>query len=307
MPSNLGADNSHADREEADSRHVALLGTASSDSSSATLSLSLIVRLLPQHLCSRIVGVLTRIKLPKPLRVALLRWYVRRYRVDLSEVAEPLEAFPHLAAFFVRELKPGLRSVEGSFVSPVDGVLRRWGAISAGLIPQVKGLSYSLAELLAVPEWTAPFACGTFLNFYLSPRDYHHVHAPVDGEIVGWAYIPGTLWPVNDRALHSVKGLFAKNERLVILLRTARGQVALTMVGALNVGKISMAFDAMPGAWGGLKVHRYSDPLKVKAGERLGTFHLGSAVVLLLEGAVEPEASYPAPVKWGQQLKLASK
>lgn len=107
----------------------------------------------------------------------------------------------------------------------------------------VKGCKYSLQELLGdagIAEGVGGARCW---NLYLSPRDYHRVHSPVDGVLERIIHIPGTLWPVNDWSLGAIPRLFAKNERVVFVFREEDRITLLVMVGATNVGSIRLAFD----------------------------------------------------------------
>ena len=134
---------------------------------------------------------------------------------------------------------------------------------------------------------------GAFFNLYLSPQDYHHVHSPVGGKIVKSVHIPGKLWPVNDWSLANIDELFSINERVVTYIECDYGLVAVVMIGATNVGKISVVYDSFISNAGNTKrpVGRmYEPPVETQPGERLGTFHMGSSVVVLVEpGKIDVE------------------
>jgi len=201
---------------------------------------------LPQGLLSRGAGWLADRALPLPLRSAVLGGFARAVGVDVSEAEHPILAYPSLNHFFVRRLRPGVRSwpmdpaVAGS---PVDGIAGQSGAIRDGELLQAKGRWYSAAEFLGSPEEAAPYLGGSFLTLYLSPRHYHRIHTPCQGRIVAARHIPGGLLPVNVPAVTHVPRLFARNERLVVHLEGPGGRVALVAVGATNVGAISTRFD----------------------------------------------------------------
>ena len=115
--------------------------------------------LLPQHWLSRLAGVLAN---SQRLRRPLIRWFIRRYQVDLSEAAiQDYRDFPHFNAFFTRALAPGARPLAdqpNAVLCPADGVLSELGRIHDGQLLQAKGRYYSLAELLAVTEEPAAHA-----------------------------------------------------------------------------------------------------------------------------------------------------
>ena len=195
------------------------------------------------------------------------------------------------------------------------------GRIEKGQVLQAKGRWYSTATLIGDAEEAARFEGGSFLTLYLSPRDYHRIHAPC-GATIPWArHIPGALLPVNGPAVAHVPELFPRNERLLCAIDGPLGRVIVVAVGAYNVGRISAAFDrawrAAEGesAWitnragAADQRHDYAPPLPIARGDDLMAFHLGSTVVLLLEpGRCELDASLrPGEVvRLGQTVALAT-
>jgi phosphatidylserine decarboxylase len=190
--------------------------------------------LLPQHLLSRLTGVLARSGF-QPLKDWLIRRFIAHFAVDMSEAAEPDPgAYPHFNAFFTRALREGMRPVDAApraITSPADGAVSQLGAIEDGRMFQAKGHWFSAAELLADPADARLFANGSFATIYLSPRDYHRVHMPLAGRLRALRYVPGKLFSVNQVTAESVPGLFARNERLVCLFDTEHGPLAMVLVG----------------------------------------------------------------------------
>lgn len=243
------------------------------------------------RLLSKIVGWLARLESPVALVRLVNHLFASYYKLDLSDAERPLKDYRSLDDLFTRGLKAGARATKGDLVSPVDGTFRAGGNISNGQIPQIKGVTYAVAELLADPILGQSFEQGSFVNLYLCPRDYHRVHMPVTGKVLATRHIPGERHPVNDRALHSVPGLFVRNERRVFLIDSKLGRFALVMVGALNVGWIEEAARAT-GA-------------DLNIGSELATFHFGSSVVLLSERAgtfLALERISARPVQMGDKL-----
>lgn len=258
-----------------------------------------ILFLVPKRLLSAVVGWFAHLPLPAVLGRPLLRLFIRAYGIDVTTAELPIERYRSIGEFFTRNLRPGVRPIEGDVVSPVDGRLRGWGRIEGGLLEQVKGKTYSVEELLGDAECAvlgdeplAPrYDGGWYFNFYLAPPDYHHIHAPIGGVIRGVRAIPGNLWPVNDWSIRTIDKLFAVNERIVVTIESALGLVTVVMVGATNVGKISLSFDSIRSnrLSAPLQRARYEPALSIEVGARLGTFHLGSSVVVLFEpGALDP-------------------
>jgi phosphatidylserine decarboxylase len=260
-------------------------------------------------LLSRLTGRLADLRLPRPILVPAIRAYARAFGVDLAEAALPLEAYTSFNAFFTRRLRDGARpgaDGEGVVVSPSDSRLRAIGPLPAnGRLEQVKGSSYSIETLLGSAEEATPFRRGACATLYLSPAMYHRVHSPVDGRVSAWRYVPGRLFPVNAAGVRSVPGLFTRNERVALFVDTeAHGPVAVVLVGAANVGRMSLAFTDLVtncGRPGGRVVP--AEPVTLRRGDEIGTFNLGSTVVLLLADAgLVPAASAGDLVRVGQAL-----
>lgn len=282
------------------------------------------LRRVPQGAFSRAFGRMADVKLPKPLRRPVLGGFARMVGADVGEAAEPLEAYPSLNRFFTRELKPGARAWPHDpavAACPVDGAAGQLGRVTGGRLIQAKGRTYSLRDLLDEDGQWERFDGGAFVTLYLSPRDYHRIHAPCDGDIPRARHVPGALMPVNLPAVMHVPDLFARNERLLCYVDGPLGRVAAVAVGAYNVGRISAAFDprwtAPPGqsAWatnlrGGAAAQTklYDPPVHVRQGEHLMTFHLGSTVVLVFEPgrvALADGLAPGAPVRLGMEIGRA--
>jgi phosphatidylserine decarboxylase len=263
------------------------------------------VRALSNPALSRAVARLADLRLPGPLLRPLLRVYVRAYGVDMAEAAEPLAAYPTFNAFFTRRLREGARPVAAGpalIVSPSDSRVQSLGRVPSDLkLEQIKGRTYTLADLLGDPGEASTFAHGVHATLYLSPSMYHRVHVPVDGRITGWRYLPGRLYPVNAMAVRHVEGLFTVNERVVVTIDGDDvGKVAVVLVGATNVGRITLAFTDFAANRGSPPLTvRLETPRAVRRGDELGAFNLGSTVVLL---AAEPSLQ-PAAVREGELVR----
>jgi len=243
------------------------------------------LRYVPKNHLSRTVGRLVHLRWPRPIARRLVQWFANTYQIDVDEAGQPAHHYPSIGHFFIRDLREGLRPIESDFVSPVDGTLRSFGNVTNGRLEQVKGKSYTLARFLGDSELAQRYENGAFFNLYLSPQDYHHVHSPVGGGITRSVHIPGKLWPVNDWSMANVDELFSVNERVATYIDSSLGLVAVVMIGATNVGKISVVYDSfisnIPRATPASRA--YNPPFAIKAGDRLGTFHMGSSVVVLIE------------------------
>jgi phosphatidylserine decarboxylase len=117
---------------------------------------------------------------------ALIRWFIKRYGVDMSEAADPEPShYASFNEFFTRALKPGARPLaQAEWICPVDGAVSQFGEIQLDQIFQAKGHKYSTTTLVGGDAALAkPFEHGSFATIYLSPRDYHRIHMPCDGRL----------------------------------------------------------------------------------------------------------------------------
>ncbi len=273
-----------------------------------------LLRIIPKNYLSFGLGWLSSIDLPNPFRKMLVRWFADRYHINVSEASRPLASYRSIADFFTRDLRAGVRPIAGDLVCPVDGTLRNEGPILEGVIEQIKGVNYSVVDLLGDRSEAEKFTGGRYFNLYLSPQDYHHVHSPVTGYVRKVVAIPGRLWPVNDWSINAIKNLFAVNERVAIYISSEKGEAAVVMVGATNVGKISLAFDNLftnTTPWRSPEqiVREYEEGKKsISAGDRVGTFNLGSSVVLLFDQRLSSRlrSVYASPIKTAYGESLAA-
>jgi phosphatidylserine decarboxylase len=245
---------------------------------------------------SRTTGWLADRTIPRPLRGAVYRGYARATGADLAEVRLPLAEHPSLGAFFVRRLKEGARPIERDpafFVSPVDGTVQSLGPLERGTLLQAKGKPYALRELLGGVDDPA-LEGGCAWTIYLSPRDYHRIHAHEDCRLTRAHWLAGSLYSVAP-ALLARRMVLPVNERVALRLETARGPFWLVLVGATNVGRMRVV---------GLPTGRegpIEPPLAFQRGAELARFELGSTIVLLApRGLAAPLAG----LREGQTVKL---
>jgi phosphatidylserine decarboxylase len=241
------------------------------------------------------------------LRMAM-RAYCRAYGIDLDDYQVPEGGYTTFDAFFTRQLRPGKRPIDpqvDTVVSPADGRIEDIGPIEPESRLLIKGHSYSVAELLA-DRWAASlYAGGQFAVVYLSPKDYHRVHAPVEGHVRAVRHVPGSLFPVNAIGLEHIPRLFARNERVVIEQQSPiHGPLTSVMVGAIGVGRISLAFDheliTNDGKAYGERIFLSEEGPMLRRGDELGMFHLGSTVILL----AGPGSGLVASARAGQRVQM---
>ena len=236
--------------------------------------------------------------------------YVNLLKLDMQEFKEPKE-YASLNELFTRELieKRAIDHDQRSIISPTDSLVTACGKLHRNISLQIKGMEYSIDELLkgCDPEKIASIYDGSFINFYLSPRDYHRYHVPCDMQILRVVHIPGKLYPVNLRFLRKKLDLFIENERVVLECRNVHGKIFyIVLVGALNVGKMTLVFESRIETNKNryLSVYEY-DNLWMKKGELLGYFKMGSTVVILFEkDSVELCVKTNQKIRFGQRVAI---
>ena len=266
------------------------------------------VRALPRKRLSRALGRLTSARPPQALLDAAIRTFVRVYDVDLTEVDMPDGGFRTFDEFFTRRLVDGARRIDPdpkALVSPADGRIEDLGEITTAGELIVKGQAYTAADLLGDADAASAYLGGRYFIVYLSPRDYHRVHAPTCGAVQYIRYVPGSLYPVNRIGTDHIPQLFARNERLAIVQEgSVHGRVTTIMVGAIGVGRIGLAFDEVETNQGHTPgVRSYANaPIARDRGEELGVFHMGSTAIVMTppECVLEIVAEPGAAVRMGE-------
>lgn len=256
----------------------------------ATYAAARLLRALPREGITRVMGRLADVHLPPAVADAVVGLYVRAYQVDLAETVAPAGSFASFDAFFTRPLREGVRPIRSepdAIVSPADGRLEDTGRVDPGGRLRIKGREYAVADLVGDQAEVARYEGGQFAIVYLSPRDYHRVHSPVDGRITRVRSLPGDYFPVNSIGERHVDSLFAINRRVAIVIDTpAKGRVTVVMVGAMIVGRITVnaiaARDVPPGD------HVVDPAVPVARGDEIGMFHLGSTAVVFVEKGRAP-------------------
>ncbi|HSP59337.1 MAG TPA: archaetidylserine decarboxylase [Halomonas sp.] len=267
---------------------------------------SLIQYPLPHHLLSRLTGRLAECRLPW-LKNALIKAFIKQFKVDMSEAAEPdYTTYATFNHFFTRALKNSARPLAMGLVSPSDGTLAQFGRIEAGQLLQAKGHRFSAMELLGGDSQAANrYLGGSFATVYLSPSDYHRVHMPLGGTLSEMVYVPGRLFSVNHATTQHVPNLFARNERLVCHFDTEHGPMVMVLVGAMIVAAIETVWCGQVTPLSGeVQRVRFDTPVRLEQGEEMGRFKLGSTVVLAFAEPLEFDATLVpgGKVRMGQRL-----
>lgn len=240
----------------------------------------------------------------RPWKRWLINRVIRSYGVDMSEAVQPdPAAYPTFNAFFTRALKPEARHADtnpSALLSPADGTVSQAGHITDGRIFQAKGKVFSVAELLADSGAAAAYKNGSFVTIYLSPRDYHRVHMPLDGTLQSTTHIPGRLFSVAPFTVRAVPRLFARNERLICHFRGTTGPFVVAMVGAMLVSGVETV-------WGGEEIPPYARSIhcrdyaeqgpSLSRFDEMARFNMGSTVIVLVAEGFQATASLAAQVQ----------
>lgn len=235
--------------------------------------------------------------------------YVKLMGLDMSEFKAPSE-YPTLNKLFTRALeKPrSMPEDQNLLISGTDALITDAGTIVDGKAYQIKGMSYSIEELFGENHKSAAKQVdgGEFINFYLSPKDYHRYHMPMRLKVNALTHIPGKHYPVNLPLLRNKYDLFIENERVVIECEDEKGKVhVLVLVAALNVGQMVVTFEEQVRTNSEIRepVHYTYDDLWVDRGEFYGWFEMGSTILTFSEkGSIIPEVAINQKVSFGEVI-----
>ncbi|MFC1752010.1 archaetidylserine decarboxylase [Thermoproteota archaeon] len=269
-----------------------------------------------QLLSCTLIKWLSAIPIPRLIREPIYILFSKALGISIDETLGQLSDFKTMDAFFTRPIKPELRPIslsETSLISPVDGTISQFSMFPTPEPLGVKGYPLDCEKLIPFPL-NKRFTQGSACVVYLSPKDCHRVFSPINGRIISHCHIAGTHYPVRPPYPDRIPGLYIKNERVAIVIDSDYGLIALVMVAALNVGNISLEYFPefrsdikRSKSWGSctktVSYHTLTDKVFVSKGERLGTFHLGSTVILLTEKKVSfNKASIGKPINYGQRI-----
>jgi len=227
---------------------------------------------------SKLMGYFADIRIPEFILNRFLKFYISFYEIDMNLFEH--KQYNTFNEFFTRKLKKGIRSFEGELLSPAESVLSEYGLVDNKIILSIKGMKCKMEKLCGKKEL---MNFSSFGLFYLSPSDYHRVHAPFDMLVSSVEYISGDLYSVQPANVNSIDNLFCENKRVVIYGESVFGKFALVLVGALVVGKILLNFieidlDSSKGL--------NNLNIKIDKGDELGMFELGSTVIMFLENNI---------------------
>ncbi len=271
--------------------------------------MSKLVKAIWTNSISRAFGKLASYRFPTFIQLGINWIYIKVTGVDLSNFY-PLSHYDSLNALFTRELvfDRQMPNDPAAIVSPVDSLISELGNVEDGKALQIKGFSYLVSELLTENLQYNRVLDGVFVNLYLSPKDYHRYHAPMDMKVTKIVHVPGFLYPVNFKYLNKIDSLFVKNERVILECYDNSNRLFyMVLVGALNVGGMTISFEPSIETnrkASQLNLYEYAD-MRIKKGEELGMFKMGSTVVLIFEkDFIEIESEVGKKIRFGDIIAV---
>ncbi|WP_457749179.1 phosphatidylserine decarboxylase [Sulfurimonas sp.] len=236
--------------------------------------------------------------------------YVKLMGLDMSEFHDP-GTYKSLNALFTRKLKePRKFSLNGEdFISPCDALITQCGKLIKDYALQIKGMRYKTDDFLGknfTKEEKEYVHNGDFINLYLSPKDYHRYHIPMNLQVLKAVHIPGKFYPVNIPSLKKRINLFIENERVVLLCQTQEGKkFYIILVSALNVGVMKISFEPRIQTNASVKneqVYQFEN-LYLDKGDDFGCFEMGSTIVILAQKEMlELLVKHNEKVKFGDTI-----
>ncbi|MCD4667769.1 MAG: phosphatidylserine decarboxylase [Sulfurimonas sp.] len=236
--------------------------------------------------------------------------YVGLMGLDMSEFYDR-STYKSLNALFTRKLREDREfSLDKSdFISPCDSFISECGNLNDEDALQIKGMRYDAHALLGddfSQDEKNLISNGQFINFYLSPKDYHRYHIPIDLKVIKAVHIPGKFYPVNISSLKMRVNLFIENERVVLLCEATNGKrFYMVLVSALNVGVMQVSFESKIQTNANAttpQVYNFEN-LHLKKGDDFGCFEMGSTIVILTEkDMLELDLSAGDTVKYAQTI-----
>jgi phosphatidylserine decarboxylase len=181
--------------------------------------------------------------------------------------------------FFAREVRPGKRPIaapcdDSIVVSPADSIFKGHWPIDAQSEIEVKGVKWSIRDLLDGSPYQDAFKGGIYTHSFLYVNDYHRYHVPVGGTVKEVRNIHGKVYldviKKPDGSLYPVDGdtyQFAQERGLVVIESPVVGLVAILPIGMAQVSSVNLTVET--GA-------------TLTKGEEFGYFLFGGSDIVML-------------------------
>ena len=222
--------------------------------------------IVKKKICSKLYGFFCDSKLSKKK----IPQFIDNFNINMSMYSKTPKEFKNFNDFFAREVIPTARPIPSNdnvLMSPVDGRLLAYDNIHMNKLVQVKGITYSLKELIGDSEIAKEYDNGICLIFRLCPTDYHRYHFVDSGVPLQNHKIKGNYYSVNPIAVDKIPKLFCQNKREWSILKSDHfDDILYVEVGATCVGSI---------------IQSYKENKKVNKGDEKGYFKFGGSTVIL--------------------------
>ena len=196
--------------------------------------------------------------------------FIKNFNIDMDICTTDTSDFKSFNDFFVRKLTNEARPISKDnnlLMSPGDGRLLAYTDINIDSLIQVKGISYSLSELLEDNSIINQYKGGTCLVLRLCPTDYHRLHFVDNGVPDKSHIVKGNYYSVNPTALERVPKLYCQNKREWSVFHSENfGDIIHVEVGATCVGSI---------------IQSYEPNKKVNKGDEKSYFKFGGSTTIL--------------------------
>lgn len=233
---------------------------------SSPLGMKILELLVKKKITSRIFGyycdrAISKLKIKK---------FVDEFKIDMTCFEMPEKGFNNFNEFFYRKLKKEKLHIsceKNILISPCEGKILAYENIDIKMLIQIKGMTYSLAELIGHDSIATDYAEGSCLIVRLSPANYHRFHFVDQGTCSPTTKIKGFYYSVNPTSINRINKLFCSNKREWSILNSENfGEILYVEVGATFVGSI---------------IQTYNHNKTVKKGDEKGYFKFGGSTVIL--------------------------
>ncbi|KUM56295.1 hypothetical protein ACN42_g10921 [Penicillium freii] len=202
--------------------------------------------------------------------------FVDFYKIKMDDF-EPSDtsAYATFEDFFVRAHKSGSRPIfaeddPSRAVVVADSRVVVYETVEQSKKLWIKGLDFSITNLVMDTRLGAQFENGAVASFRLSPQDYHRYHSPVTGKIKLFRSMPGDYYQVDPVAIRSDIDILGRNARDYLVIETEHlGNVLFVAIGATDVGSVRI-HDRWQTAGN-----------EIQKGEELGIFQFGGSSIIV--------------------------
>lgn len=225
--------------------------------------------------------------------------FIKEFNIDTEEFLD--EKFNTFNEFFARKLKKDARPIDfnsNSLISPSDGKILAYENIDINKLIQIKGVEYSLVDLLKDIELAKQYEKGTYIVIRLTPSDYHRFHFVDSGIPLVHKKIDGDLYSVNPISLKKIANVYTENKRELTIFDSENfDDILFIEVGATFVGSIKQSFELNQSN---------------NKGDEKGYFEFGGSTVIMVfkEGTVKIDediientlSGYETKIKFGEKI-----